>query len=62
MPEEDPKIQINLLKKDNTNLTRQLYACYKNVKSLTSQLEYLKDSMKGMEEQLELFSVSKLNK
>tara|TARA_R110002020_G_scaffold112483_2_gene258769 strand:+ start:3562 stop:3747 length:186 start_codon:yes stop_codon:yes gene_type:complete len=54
--------EVDALKHDNKELTRELYSCYKRVKQLTSQIEYLKDTMKGMEDQLELFSVDKLNK
>jgi hypothetical protein len=46
---------------DNIQLTKELYACYQERKELTAQVEYLKQTMQGIENQLELFSVDKLN-
>ena len=52
---------IASLKADNLQLTKELYACYQQRKELTAQVEYLKQTMQGIENQLELFSVDKLN-
>ena len=52
---------IASLKSDNIQLTKELYACYQERKELTAQVEYLKQTMQGIENQLELFSVDKLN-
>ena len=52
---------IASLKADNLQLTKELYACYQQRKELIAQVEYLKQTMQGIENQLELFSVDKLN-
>ncbi len=52
---------IASLKSDNMQLTKELYACYQERKELTAKVEYLKQTMQGIENQLELFSVDKLN-
>ena len=51
---------IDALKLDNRELTKELYSAYKKILDLNRQVEYLTSKIETMETQLELFSRDKL--
>ena len=51
---------IDVLKLDNRELTKELYSSYKKILDLNKQVEYLTSKIETMETQLELFSKDKL--
>ena len=51
---------IDALKLDNRELTKELYSSYKKILDLNKQVEYLTSKIETMETQLELLSRDKL--
>ena len=51
---------IDVLKLDNRELTKELYSSYKKILDLNKQVEYLTSKIETMETQLELLSRDKL--
>tara|TARA_R100000750_G_scaffold62863_1_gene58623 strand:- start:571 stop:756 length:186 start_codon:yes stop_codon:yes gene_type:complete len=51
---------VDALKIDNRELTKELYSSYKKILDLNKQVEYLTTKLETMETQLELFSKDKL--
>jgi len=57
---EEINTDVDALKTDNRELTKQLYSSYKKIIDLNKQVEYLTSKIETMETQLELFSKDKL--
>ena len=54
-------IELNLAKKEISELNEQLYTEYKKVKELIEQVNYLKEKLSVTEVELEQLSERKLN-
>ena len=54
-------IELNLAKKEISELNEQLYTEYKKVKELIEQVNYLKEKLSTAEVELEQLSERKLN-
>jgi len=54
-------IELDLAKKEITELNKQLYTEYKRVKELIEQVNYLKEKLSTTEVELEQLSERKLN-
>ena len=57
---EEINTDVDALKIDNRELTKELYSAYKKILALNKQVEYLTTKLETMETQLELFSKDKL--
>ena len=57
---EEINTDVDALKIDNRELTKELYSSYKKILDLNKQVEYLTTKLETMETQLELFSKDKL--
>ena len=53
--------ELDLAKKEITELNKQLYTEYKKVKELIEQVNYLKEKLSATEVELEQLSERKLN-
>ena len=57
---EEINTDVDALKIDNRELTKELYSSYKKILDLNKQVEYLTSKIETMETQLELLSRDKL--